>query len=151
MAEPYAEITRLVERLHRRYLDVLRVELQRLGVDDISAAQAMLVNNLGERDLAVRDLQEQGYYMGSNVAYNIKKLVESGYIAQERSARDRRSVRIKLSDKGRKLNERLKEADALLAERFTADGGESGLLTDACTQLRAIERLWSDFIQYGAD
>ena len=74
------ELTRLIERLHRRFLDVLRAELNRMSIKDINAVQALLLANIGEEEIVIRDLVERGYYQGSNVSYNIKKLVDMGYL-----------------------------------------------------------------------
>ncbi len=92
MTQTYFDIVRWIERLHRHFLDVLRAELRRLGIEDINAVQALLLYNIGENDVVIRDLKDRGYYQGSNVSYNIKALTESGYIAQERSPRDKRSA-----------------------------------------------------------
>ena len=85
MNKRYMDLTRLIERLHRRFLDVLRAELNRLGVRNINAVQALLLANISEEEIVIRDLVERGYYQGSNVSYNIKKLTELGYLVQERS------------------------------------------------------------------
>ena len=103
VSEPYFNIVRLIERLHRHFLDVLRTELRRMDVEDINAVQALLLYNIGEAEVVIRDLKDRGYYHGSNVSYNIKALTECGYLTQERSPHDRRSVRLKLADKGMTL------------------------------------------------
>jgi len=103
MSQPYFDIVRLIERLHRHFLDVLRTEMRRLGIEDINAVQALLLYNIGENEVVIRDLKDRGYYQGSNVSYNIKALTECGYLTQERSPHDRRSVRLKLTDKGLEL------------------------------------------------
>ncbi|NQV85317.1 MAG: MarR family transcriptional regulator, partial [Rhodospirillales bacterium] len=99
MKKQYFELTRLIERLHRRYVDVIKTELNRIGVRDINGVQALLLSNIGAEEISIRDLVERGYYLGSNVSYNIKKLTDLGYLVQERSAHDKRSVMVKLTDK----------------------------------------------------
>ena len=88
----YFELTRMIERLHRQFIDVLKAELNRTGVRDINGVQALLLTNIGHQQISSRDLVERGYYMGSNVSYNIKKLNDLGYLEQERSAHDQGSV-----------------------------------------------------------
>src|SRR3990170_3059923 len=96
----YLEALTLVERLHRRLLDVIKDEFDRRGRADINAVQALLLFNIGDKELTAGELRTRGYYLGSNVSYNLKKLVEMGYLDHQRSRVDRRSVRISLTDKG---------------------------------------------------
>src|SRR5690606_16006261 len=97
----YREALLLIERLHRRFLDVLKAELDRLGRADVNNVQALILYNIGDDAITIGELTNRGYYLGSNVSYNVKKLVEAGYLEQERCAHDKRSVRVKLSEKGR--------------------------------------------------
>jgi DNA-binding MarR family transcriptional regulator len=97
--ESYFEAIRLIERLHRQFLEVIKVELDRTGVVDIKN-KALIMSNIGKEELTVGELKNRGYYLGSNVSYNVKKMVENGYLEQERSTHDRRSVRVRVSDKG---------------------------------------------------
>src|SRR3974390_1348740 len=96
----YMEALTLVERLHRRLLDVIKDEFDRRGRSDINSVQALLLYNIGDKELTAGELRTRGYYLGSNVSYNLKKLVEMGFLDHQRSRVDRRSVRIKLTDKG---------------------------------------------------
>ncbi len=149
MQKEYLELTRLIERLHRRFLDVIRAELNRLGIKDINGVQALLLANIGEEEIAIRDLVERGYYQGSNVSYNIKKLTEMGYLDQERSAHDRRSVTIRLTEKAmemvRKISQ-LQERNANALAEQKADGDD---VEAVCDTMRRLERLWTDCIHYG--
>jgi DNA-binding MarR family transcriptional regulator len=99
----YLEALTLVERLHRRLLDVIKDEFDRVGRDDVNSVQALLLFNIGGAELTAGELRTRGYYLGSNVSYNLKKLVEGGYVKHERSRIDRRSVRVSLTDKGREI------------------------------------------------
>src|SRR5215813_4225577 len=101
----YLEALTLVERLHRRLLDVIKDEFDRRSRADINAVQALLLFNIGEKELTAGELRTRGYYLGSNVSYNLKKLVEMGFLDHQRSRVDRRSVRIKLTDKGREVRD----------------------------------------------
>src|ERR1700758_5807220 len=107
MTNGYLEVISLVERLHRHFLEVVKLELDGLGIHDINNVQGMMLFNIGDAEMTVGELTLRGYYLGSNVSYNLKKMVESGYLVQERSLHDRRSVRIKVSPKGAALRLRL--------------------------------------------
>ena len=139
----------MIERLHRRYLDVVRSELNRLGIKDINAVQALLLTNIGDEEIVIRELIERGYYQGSNVSYNLKKLVDGGYIEQQRSAHDKRSVRIKLTEKARDMCENLGQLEENNATRLAEEGLGAEQIAEAHKMLRQIERIWSDYINYG--
>lgn len=147
MTKAYFDIVRLIERLHRHFLDVLRTELRRLNNEDINAVQALLLYNIGENEVVIRDLKDRGYYQGSNVSYNIKSLTEAGYLTQERSPHDRRSVRLKLTDKGLSLC----SAVRTLQNELSASLGDAAqpALDGALATLQKLERTWTDFIHYG--
>jgi DNA-binding MarR family transcriptional regulator len=139
----YYETIHVIERLHRQSLDVLKLELDRLGIQDINNVQSLILYSIGSDQLTVGELTLRGYYLGSNVSYNLKKMVESGYLVQERSLHDRRSVRIKVSAKGAALRARLDEF-------FERDGKhlvDSGLglkeLATLSELLDKLERFWS--------
>src|SRR5450631_1974407 len=100
----YHEALTLVERLHRRLLDVIKDEFDRRGRSDINSVQALLLYNIGDKELTAGELRTRGYYLGSNVSYNIKKLVEMGYLHHARSRIDRRAVRISLTEKGSEVH-----------------------------------------------
>src|SRR5881396_2727660 len=107
MNNGYLEVISLVERLHRHFLEVVKLELDGLGIHDINNVQGMMLYNIGDAEMTVGELTLRGCYLGSNVSYNLKKMVENGYLSQERSLHDRRSVRVKVSDKGAKLRKHL--------------------------------------------
>ena len=145
----YLDMLGRLERLHRLLLDVVKDEFERLGLIDINSVQGLLLFNIGEQEVTAGELKTRGYYQGSNVSYNLKKLVESGYMHREKCAVDRRSVRVRLTGKGRKIREALSEMFAR-----HADGLVSGpllnrdSLDDVNTHLRVIERYWADQIRY---
>jgi DNA-binding MarR family transcriptional regulator len=107
MRYAYFETIMLVERLHRLYLDVLKYELDCLRIEDISNVQCMILYNVGSGQVTVGELTNRGYYLGSNVSYNLKKMITNGYVVQEPSPHDRRSSRIRLSPKGLQLFDKL--------------------------------------------
>ncbi|MBM3504841.1 MAG: winged helix DNA-binding protein [Alphaproteobacteria bacterium] len=103
----YLQSLQLIERLHRRFLDVVKVELDRLRIPDINNIQALILYNIGNDTMTVGELTTRGYYLGSNVSYNVKKMSENGYLVQERSPHDRRSVQIRLTEKGLELYQKI--------------------------------------------
>src|SRR5438067_7193431 len=107
MTNGYLETISLVERLHRHFLEVVKLELDGLGIHDINNVQGMMLFNIGDAEMTVGELTLRGCYLGSNVSYNVSKLVEKGYLAAERSEHDRRSIRVRLTDKGRELRDGL--------------------------------------------
>jgi len=148
--QAYLEAISLIERLHRRFLDVVKSELDRLGVVDVNNVQSLILFNIGNEDLTVGELTHRGYYLGTNVTYNLKKLVENGYVVQERSARDRRSVRIHLSDKGKELCQQLDTIYSHQAEALGANALNAEDLARTNASLRALEQFWSGALAYGA-
>ena len=122
----YLQALRLVERLHRRLLDVIKDEFDRLGRADVNSVQALLLFNIGDSELTAGELRTRGYYLGSNVSYNLKKLVEMGYIHHQRSRIDRRSVRVSLTDKGREVAEIVNKLYQRQLRSMQSVGGISG-------------------------
>ncbi|MDH5771907.1 MAG: winged helix DNA-binding protein, partial [Rhodospirillaceae bacterium] len=149
MKKTYIELTRIIERMHRRFLDVLRAELARIDVHDLNAVQALLLSNIGDEEIVIRDLVERGYYQGSNVSYNIKKLSEMGYLEQERSSHDKRSVRIKLTDKALMVVAKIKELEESNASAIAGANISETDIEKSADTLRKIERIWTDHIHYG--
>lgn len=145
----YLDSMTLVERLHRLLLDVIKDEFERLGVLEINAVQALLLFNIAGHEVTAGELKSRGYYQGSNVSYNLKKLVELGYMHHQRSEVDRRSVRVRLTDKGRRVRQMLQELFARHAETLEKRG-TMGLdsLGVFNRQLRQMERFWADQIRY---
>ena len=146
----YLDALSLVERLHRLLLDVIKDEFERVGVLEINAVQALLLFNIGENEVtAGGELKSRGYYQGSNVSYNLKKLVEMGYMHHQRCEIDRRSVRVRLTPRGREVRDTVSALFARQSEEIASRGilDASGIdLTTA--SLRRVERYWSDQIRY---
>ena len=151
MKKTYIQLTRIIERMHRRFLDVLRAELARIDVHDLNAVQALLLSNIGDEEIVIRDLVERGYYQGSNVSYNIKKLSEMGYLEQERSSHDKRSVRIKLTDKALMVVAKIKELEESNASAIAGANISETDIEKSADTLRKIERIWTDHIHYGGN
>jgi len=146
--QPYYDSILLIERLHRHFLEVLKTELDRLGIQDINNVQSLILYNIGDDELTVGELTARGYYLGSNVSYNVKKMVENGYLGQERSPHDRRSVRVRLSDKGLSLRDKI---SAMFERQITAldkAGLNDDELLKANETMRKLERFWSSSLDY---
>jgi len=145
----YLDCLALVERLHRRLLDVLKEHLERSGWSDVNAVQALLVYNIGEHEMTAGELKSRGYYQGSNVSYNLKKLVEMGYIHHAPAQHDRRAVRISLTDRGRELRDVI---DAMYDQHLEAMAAHGGMSEEDITALRralrGLERFWGDQLHF---
>jgi len=145
----YLEALTLIERLHRRLLDIIKDEFDRHGRSDVNAVQALLLYNIGDSELSAGELRTRGYYLGSNVSYNLKKLVEAGYIHHERNDSDRRSVRVRLTEKGLEVHAIL---DALYTRHLGSIEQVGGINADGLEQvnkaLQRLERFWTDQILY---
>jgi DNA-binding MarR family transcriptional regulator len=146
---PYLEALKLVERLHRRLLDVIKDEFDRRNRADVNSVQALLIYNIGDKELTAGELRTRGYYLGSNVSYNVKKLVEMGYLHHSRSRVDRRSVRISLTDRGQQVHDivaGLYEKHVRTVENIGGIG--SGEFERLNVALMRLERFWTDQIKY---
>ena len=145
----YLEALTLVERLHRRLLDVIKDEFDRRGRADINSVQALLLYNIGDKELTAGELRTRGYYLGSNVSYNLKKLVELGFLDHQRSRVDRRSVRIRLTPQGqevRRIVDALYQKHVKTVEQVGGISGEE--FSTLNKSLHRLERFWTDQILY---
>ena len=145
----YVEALRLIERLHRRLLDVIKDELERWGEKEINAVQALLIFNISDSELTAGELKSRGYYQGSNVSYNLKRLVEGGYVSHERSHTDKRSVLVSLTEKGCLIRDRVEH---LYNRQLKSVQEVAGLSLEDFQHLNKnlgrLERFWTDQILY---
>lgn len=148
MRHPYYEAILLIERVHRHFLEVVKADLDRQGIQDINNIQALILHNIGTDEMTVGELTARGYYLGSNVSYNVKKMVENNYLAQERSPHDRRSVRVKLSDKGLALHKKLGEAFEKQVGMLAGASISTDDVNKANEMLKKLERFWSGLANY---
>ncbi|MBL4804154.1 MAG: winged helix-turn-helix transcriptional regulator [Alphaproteobacteria bacterium] len=150
MTTPYYEAIQLIERLHRHFLDVLKVELDKKGIQDINNVQSMILYNIGDDEMTVGELTIRGYYLGSNVSYNVKKMVENGYLVQERSVHDKRSIRVKLSDKGLDLKNAI--SDMFKRHEAEIEGSEltDDRLNEVSETMKMLERFWAQQTNFAA-
>ena len=145
----YLQLLHLVERLHRQLLDVIKDELERIGQTDINSVQALLLYNIGDAELTPGELRSRGHYLGSNVSYNLKQLVEKGYIRDERSSTDRRSKRVSLTSTGLSVRDHLVALfDRQLASVEQVGGVNMRLMEDTNKTLQRLERFWADQIRF---
>jgi len=142
MTNAYLDVISLIERLHRHFLEVVKLELEGLGIHDINNVQGMMLFNIGDAEMTVGELTLRGCYLGSNVSYNVKKMVENGYLVQERSLHDRRSIRVRLTGKGTMLRDRV----SVMLQRHLDMLSQATLniedLQAAGVTLRRLERFW---------
>ncbi|MEM8936727.1 MAG: MarR family transcriptional regulator [Pseudomonadota bacterium] len=145
----YLRLLNLIERLHRQLLDVIKDELERIGMTDINSVQALLLYNIGDAELTPGELRSRGHYLGSNVSYNLKQLVEKGYIRDEPSSTDRRSKRVSLTETGLEIRDQL---GGLFKRQLSSveQVGDVGLplMEDTNKTLQRLERFWADQVRY---
>jgi DNA-binding MarR family transcriptional regulator len=139
----YIQVVALIERIHRHFLGVVKIELDALGIYDINNVQALMLFNLGNEEMTISDLMLHGCYLGSNVSYNVKKMAENGYIEQQRSERDRRAIYVRLTERGHLLRARLTEMHQrhfkmLLARAAMSDSDFDSLIAN----LSNLEEFW---------
>jgi DNA-binding MarR family transcriptional regulator len=145
----YLDALSLVERLHRLLLDVIKDEFERVGMLEVNAVQALLLFNIGDNEVTAGELKTRGYYQGSNVSYNLKKLVEMGFMHHQRCEIDRRSVRVRLTPRGREIRDVVAGLFARHAQGLESRGvlGPDGI-EEITSALRRVERYWADQIRY---
>ncbi len=148
MNATYFDTVLLIERLHRHFLELVKVEIDRRGIADINNVQALILYNIGEEDMTVGELTLRGYYLGSNVSYNVKKMVENDYLVQERSTHDRRSIRVRLSEKGLNLRNQMSDVFSQHIEALDEHNVGIDTLEDVNKQLRRLERFWTNMADF---
>jgi len=138
----YLETVQLMERLHRQFLELVQTELTASKTDDVNSVQSLILHAIGRDELLVGDLIQRGYYLGTNVSYNVRKLVEGGYLAQERSPHDRRALKLRQTAKGRRLCERL---DRVFDDHVRELEGDAMFdeLARASNILESLSSFWS--------
>ena len=143
MKDAYLEMISLVERLHRQCLEVVKADLDRRGIRDLNNVQALILFNIGEEEFSVGELTQRGYYLGSNVSYNVKKMVENGYLIQERSPHDRRSFHVHAAEKGVEIFRNLSALFDGHAENLAAGQFDRESLEAANVTLNRLQQFWS--------
>jgi DNA-binding MarR family transcriptional regulator len=146
--QPYLEFVRSLERVHRQFLEVVKAELDKIGIQDINNVQTLILFNIGLDELTIGELINRGYYLGSNVSYNVRKMVENTYLEQQRSVHDRRSVRVRLTPKGKDLFLKFRDIFASHAERLSNAHLKEAEMRQSCDTLHKAEKFWSGIIEY---
>ena len=139
----YFDSIQLIERLHRYFLDVVKVELDKRGLRDVNNIQSLILYNIGHDEMTVGELTIRGYYLGSNVSYNVKKMVENGYLEQARSVHDKRSIRVKLTDKGKELYAVLSDMIKSHEEKLEGTELTTERLEEFSKTMQMLERFWT--------
>ncbi len=147
MKDSYFKSVVMIERLHRLFLDVVRTELDRLEIRDINNVQCLVLYNIGKGQVTVGELTNRGYYLGSNVSYNLRKMVQNGYLVQEPSAHDRRSSHVKLSAKGLELHSKLDSIFKMHSDNLKSVGIEDDHVKLLDETLTRLETFWSDLMK----
>ncbi|HVH76698.1 MAG TPA: MarR family winged helix-turn-helix transcriptional regulator [Stellaceae bacterium] len=142
MQSAYLDVISLIERLHRHFLELVKLELEGRRIHDINNVQAMMLFNIGDAQMTVGELTLRGCYLGSNVSYNVKKMVENGYLAYQRSPHDRRSIHVQLTDRGRRLRDELSQMHARHSELLPGNAIQQDDLETVSATLRRLERFW---------
>ncbi len=148
MRHPYFDTVQLIERLHRHFLEVIKADLDRMNIQDINNVQALILYNISTEEMTVGELTARGYYLGSNVSYNVNKMFENGYLERERSQHDRRSMRVKLSAKGLELQTQLQalfDRHVSLVDKAQLDNDS---LLKSNDTLKKLERFWTSMLNY---
>ncbi len=144
MNDLYLDVIQLLPQIHRRFLDVIKLDLENLKIHDINNAQSIMLFNIGDNTLTVGDLTLRGVYIGSNVSYHVKKMVENGYLTQEHSLYDRRVSHVRVTEKGRKLREELTMAHQRRIDLLSEVSLSSDELQAVISVLRLLDRFWTD-------
>jgi DNA-binding MarR family transcriptional regulator len=138
----FSQMLQSIELLHRRFLDVVSVELGRRD-KALSSVQALILCQVGEKPTSLGELQALGHYEGTNLAYNVGKLAASGYISLSRPQWDKRSSIIELSAEGRDVAQLLAQLiDSQAASLAEIGISEADLLLTA-RMLKGLNHLWS--------
>src|SRR5215470_9310530 len=143
MNNSYLDVISSIGRAHRQFVEVVRLELDGMGIYDINNVQAMMLFKIGDAEMTIGELTLRGCYLGSNVTYNVKTMVEQGYLAYQRSSHDRRSVHVRLTEKGKKLRDGLMAVHTRHVDMLPQAGVSADDLKAAEITLRRLERFWN--------
>jgi len=149
VAESFVKSLSLLEQAHRRLHDVVKDDLERGGERHLTGVQALLLYEIGEGETPASVLRSRGAFAGTSLSYNVKKLQEGGYLNQSRSEADKRTVRLKLTERGLKVRARV---EGLFDRQANALEPTASVRPDDLIQLNKtvarLERFWSDQIRF---
>ena len=149
VADSFLKSLSLLEQAHRRLHDVVKDNLERGGERSLTGVQALLIYEIGDAETPASALRARGAFAGTSLSYNVKKLQEGGYINQNRSTTDKRTVHLSLTERGKRVREQVtnlfeKQANAL-GPTASVRGEDLDHLNKTVSRL---ERFWSDQIRY---
>lgn len=145
----YVELLRVLERAHRQLLETVSAELERSEVTDVNAVQALLLYHMGEEPLTAAEIKTSGRYLGSNVTYNLRKLIEAGRLVESRGPNGRGAPRFSPTEAGsqiRALVEGLFERQSSSLKPLCAMGEAD--VQQASAALAKLERYWTDQVRF---
>ncbi|MBR9835664.1 MAG: MarR family transcriptional regulator [Alphaproteobacteria bacterium] len=149
LGESFVKSLSLLEQAHRRLHDVVKDDLERGGERHLTGVQALLLYEIGEGETPASTLRSRGAFAGTSLSYNVKKLQEGGYLVQNRSKADKRTVRLKLTERGLKVRARVQ---GLFDRQASALEPTASVRPDDLSQLNKtvsrLERFWSDQIRF---
>jgi DNA-binding MarR family transcriptional regulator len=146
MKESYFKSVVMVERLHRLFLEVVSIELERLQIRDINSVQCLILYHIGREQVSVGELTGRGYYLGSNVSYNLSKMIKNQYLLHERSDHDRRISNVRLSEKGLVLCAKIDELFKKHAKELERNGIGSNQLSNLVSLFNSLEGFWKSLL-----
>ena len=132
-----------IPRIHRQLMELLRLELRAAGFEDINNMEAIILLNLEDRPITVGDLTLRGYFLPSNVTYNLKKLGENGYVETKKSAHDRRNVMVTLTPKGVEAKRRIMDIFGAHPGSNDPQFPDNAPVTEAARALDRIADFWT--------
>lgn len=144
----YLETIKLIERLHRQFLEVIKSELDKRAVEDINAVQSLIIFNITEKEVSMGDLTEHGYYLGSNVSYNAQKLHKSGYINFHRSRCDKRSIKVSLTYKGQQFKKIMDGFIDTHIKKMQHTELSIEEINNTNERLKQLELFWNNLLKY---
>ena len=146
MKENYFKLVAMLERLHRLFLEALKFELSRMNVRDINNVQCLILYNIGQERVTIGELTSRGYYLGSNVSYNLRKMIQNEYLLQHMSSHDRRITHIELSEKGQELYGKLHEVFTMQVQALSREGMSGQKLAEIGNALVILEKFWTSLL-----
>ena len=143
------EFAMLSEKVYRTFLELIKHELDVAGISDINPIQASVLLNIDENTITMSEVISRGYYMGSNASYNLKKMINNGYINQIQSEYDKRTSFLKLTEKGKDLLSTLKEKISGHASSLDGKIKDKMTLSKLNGFLRNVDNHWKTIIVMG--
>jgi len=110
----------LIDRLQAKHHEIIARMLEARNLTELTAVQAVMLYNLGDREIMAGEMRSRGIYLGSNVSYNLKKLVGLGYLEQRPSPHDKRASHVRLTEKGKAIHDLVGQTYAAHVQKILA-------------------------------